>query len=116
MVSRYPSSNVQETSVNSYSSSANYLVLTVDPSLLSLHSLASLTKFLTDGVGIYEIGERYTGSLREREMLENLILSKGAGGTCYLCSETTAFIESGKEIGGDDMEDKRKQIRTGVHI
>jgi len=50
-----------------------------------------------------------------REALENYILSKRAGKAQYLCSGITIYIHSGKEIQGDRIEDKRKQMRTELH-
>jgi len=47
MVRRYLSSNAQETSIDSQSSSRNYLVLIVSPSLLPLCALILFTKFTT---------------------------------------------------------------------
>lgn len=58
--------------------------------------------------------ELYTRNLGEREMPENYILSEGAGGTDYLCSET--YIHSGKEIRGSNMEGKGKQMRIELYI
>ena len=49
-------------------------------------------------------------------ILENYILSKRARGTYYLCSETAKYIGSGKEIKGNNMEGKRKQMKTDLHI
>jgi len=50
-------------------------------------------------------------------MLKNFILSRRAGKAHYLCSETATYIGSGEEaIGNNNMEDKRKQMRTKVHI
>lgn len=49
-------------------------------------------------------------------MLENFILSERAGEAHYLCSETAAYIGSGKKIKGYNIEDKRKHARTKLHI
>jgi len=49
-------------------------------------------------------------------MPENYILSEGAGGTDYLCSETRTYIHSGKEIRGSNMEGKGKQMRIELYI
>ena len=52
----------------------------------------------------------------EREMLKNFIPSQRAGETHYLCCETITYIGSGKEIKGNNMEDKRRQTRAEMHI
>ena len=38
------------------------------------------------------IAKPYTGDMREQEILENFILSQGAGETHYLCSEIATYI------------------------
>ena len=62
------------------------------------------------------IGKLYTGDMRERETLQNFFLSQRAGEAHCLCSGTIAYIGSGKEIKGNNMEDKGKQMRTKLHI
>lgn len=52
------------------------------------------------------IGEPFTGDF-ERARLENFILSE-ARETHYLSSETTAYIRGGKQIEGNNTEDRRK--------
>ena len=47
--------------------------------------------------------------MREREILENFILSKRAGKTHYLRRETAAYIGSGGEVKGNNIEDKRNK-------
>jgi len=44
----------------------------------------------------YEIVELYTGNLGEREMLKNYIISKGAGGADYSCSNKPTYTQSGR--------------------
>jgi len=62
------------------------------------------------------MAELYTEDMGKGEILENCILSKRARSTYYLCSEIATYIGSGKEIEGNNMEDKRKQMRTDLHI
>jgi len=49
-------------------------------------------------------------------MLKNFILSQRARNAYYLYSETAAYIGSGEEVKENNMEDKRKQMRTEVSI
>jgi len=49
-------------------------------------------------------------------MLKKFILSERAGETHYLCGETATYISSRKEIKGNNMEGKSKQMRTELHI
>ena len=49
-------------------------------------------------------------------MFENFSLSKRAGETHYLCSETATYIGSGKDVKGNNMEYKRRQMRTELRI
>ena len=58
----------------------------------------------------------YTGDMGERETLENFILSEKTRKTHYLYGETATYIGSGKETKGSNMESKRKQVRTELHI
>ena len=55
----------------------------------------------------------YTGDIQERGMLKNHILFQRVREAHYLCSDTTTYMGSGKET---NMEDKRKQMRTKLHI
>jgi len=79
-----------------------------------LHHTFSLEKVLyivKDGMA-----ELYTRDLRERETLENFVLSERAREGCYLCSETATYIGCGKEIKGNNTEDWRKQMRKKMYI
>ena len=49
-------------------------------------------------------------------MLQSSILSKRAGKTHYLCSETATYISGGKEIKGNNIEGKRKKMGVELHI
>jgi len=59
----------------------------------------------------------YTGDTREQEMLKNFVLSQWARRTNYLYnSETATCIDSREWIKGNNIEDKRKRMRTELHI
>ena len=58
----------------------------------------------------------YTGNMFAREMLKNFIQSQGARKAYYLYSETATYIRSRKEDKGNNMENKRKQVRTELLI
>ena len=49
-------------------------------------------------------------------MFKKFTLSKGAGEAHYLCGEMATYIGSVKEIKGNNIENKRKQMRTGLHV
>ena len=55
----------------------------------------------------------YTGNMYVREMLKNFFNLRKA---YYLYSETATYIRSRKEDKGNNMEDKRKQVRTELRI
>ena len=54
-------------------------------------------------------------ALRLYLMLERP-LSQRAGEIHYLRSKTATYVGSGKEIKGNNMAGKRKQMRTELHI
>ena len=62
------------------------------------------------------MADLYARDMGKGEILENCILSRMARGTYYSCSETATYIGSGKEIKGNNMEDKRKQMRIDFYI
>ena len=47
-----------------------------------------------------------------REILLNFVLSQRAKKGHYLRNETTTYTGRGEEFKGNNMEDKRKQMRT----
>jgi len=51
-----------------------------------------------------------------REILENIIQYQMARKAYYLYSETATYIGSGEEVKGNNMEGKRKQMRTELRI
>jgi len=53
----------------------------------------------------------YTGKMYAREMLKNFTRSQRARKAYYLYSERAACIGS-REVKGNNIEDKRKQLRT----
>jgi len=62
------------------------------------------------------MAELYAGDSGESEMLQSFILSKRAGETHYLRSETATYINGRRRIKGNNIQDKRKQMRTELHI
>jgi len=56
----------------------------------------------------------YTGNMYAREMLKNF--NPMARKAYYLYSETATYIRSRKEDKGNNMEYKRKQVRTELLI
>jgi len=59
----------------------------------------------------------YTGNLYAREILKNFIQCQRARKAYYLHSEAAAtYIGSREEAKGNNMEDKRKQVRAELRI
>jgi len=58
----------------------------------------------------------YPENMCAREMLKTFILSQRARKADNLCSEIATCISSGAEIKGNNMEDKRKKMKTELCI
>jgi len=58
----------------------------------------------------------YTGDMCVREMLRTSIVSQRAGKVHYLSGETATYIGNGEGVKENNMGDKKKQMRTELHI
>jgi len=57
-----------------------------------------------------------TLNTREDIILEIFIQPQKARNAYYLCSETAIYISSREEVKGNNLEGKRKQMTTEMHI
>jgi len=62
------------------------------------------------------IARPYTRDMCVREIPRNFVQSPRARKAYYLYSETTTYISSGEDVKGNNMEDKRKQMRIELYI
>ena len=92
----------------------NHSVILASP-VTGVHHSTSLATIILLGFELLKHGlmaKLYTGNLREREILQNIILSQSAEESHCLCSGSTTYIGSGKDVQGNNIEDKRNKTRT----